>query len=537
MKKYDVDVVSLFADEAMRTIALAYKDVEELEGEKVHDTVMNSDGNPAFVCETELTLICILAIEDPLRDEVPPAIAKCYSAGIDVRMVTGDNLQTAIAIAKRANILTEDLHYEGGKLKPYRAMEGATFRKMVYKTNSSGEPEFDQEAFDKIWPYLRVLARSSPDDKLTLADGLNKSVLFEDKALVQKLAREERIEIFPDRQVVAMTGDGTNDAKALKRSDVGFAIGISGTQIAKDAANIILLDDNFASIVVAAKWGRNVYDSISKFLQFQLTVNIVAVTIATLGAAFLKQSPIAAVQMLWVNLIMDALASLALATEPPEDSLLERAPVKRSDFIVSKQMWFNMLGHSIYQIIVLYVIIFYPELLPTSGMYATDIWGTEVVPRTLNPDYDVDTGGLIQGSRFKYDKVLSEEYPGHESEHYTFLFGVFIFLQLFNEFNSRKVHGEMNPFAGVLKNPYFVGIWTGTVIIQLLFVTIGGNMLKCKFGGLTAEQWGLCMAIGVVEIIVVQPVINVVRTVTSPKKVSNDPTKASPSNTSVVPEP
>merc|ERR1719506_425582 len=183
----------------MRTIALAYKDADELAGEKVHDTIQNSDGNPAFLCETELTLICIVAIEDPLRDEVPPAIAKCYSAGIDVRMVTGDNLQTAIAIAKRANILTEDLHYTDGKLKPYRAMEGATFRKMVWKENGSGEPEFDQDAFDKIWPYLRVLARSSPDDKLTLADGLNRSALFEDQDLVSRLAKEESIDIFPDR--------------------------------------------------------------------------------------------------------------------------------------------------------------------------------------------------------------------------------------------------------------------------------------------------------------------------------------------------
>jgi Ca2+ transporting ATPase len=314
-------------------------------------------------------------------------------------------------------------------------------------------------------------------------------------------------------------------------------MGISGTQIAKDAANIILLDDNFASIVVAAKWGRNVYDSISKFLQFQLTVNIVAVTIATLGAAFLKQSPIAAVQMLWVNLIMDALASLALATEPPEDSLLERAPVKRSDFIVSTQMWFNMLGHAIYQIIVLYIIIFYPEILPTSG----DVYANG----DINPDFDPDKGqcygppdatgsakrcyGLRQGSSFKFDKELTEAYPGHESEHYTFLFGVFIFLQLFNEFNSRKVHGELNPFAGVLNNPDFVGIWTGTVIIQILFITIGGKALKCKFGGLTPQQWALCIAIGIVEIIVIQPVINIVRSFTAPTKLKRSQTTLSKS--------
>ena len=189
--------------------------------------------------------------------------------------------------------------------------------------------------FRQIEKQLKVMARSQPDDKFMLVDGLI------------KIGR-----------TVAVTGDGTNDAPALNRSDVGFAMGITGTDVAKNACDITLLDDNFCSILTAVRYGRNIYDNVRKFLQFQLTVNVVAMFIVFAGACLFSEPPLTSTQMLWVNLIMDTFAALALATEPPADAVLDRMPATKADAIVNAVMWRNVLGQSIFQIIVLLVLLF-----------------------------------------------------------------------------------------------------------------------------------------------------------------------------------
>uniref|UniRef100_A0A673J151 Calcium-transporting ATPase n=1 Tax=Sinocyclocheilus rhinocerous TaxID=307959 RepID=A0A673J151_9TELE len=413
-------VIEPMASEGLRTICLAYRDFLVSDGEPDWD-------NEADIL-TGLTCICVVGIEDPVRPEVPDAIKKCQRAGITVRMVTGDNINTARAIATKCGIL-----HVGDD---FLCLEGKEFNRRIH--NELGEIE--QERLDKIWPKLRVLARSSPTDKHTLVKGITDSTIVE------------------QRQVVAVTGDGTNDGPALKKADVGFAMGIAGTDVAKEASDIILTDDNFSSIVKAVMWGRNVYDSISKFLQFQLTVNVVAVIVAFTGACITQDSPLKAVQMLWVNLIMDTFASLALATEPPTEALLLRKPYGRNKPLISRTMMKNILGHAVYQLTIIFTLLFAGEQI-----------------------FDIDSG---------------RNTPLHAppSEHYTIVFNTFVMMQLFNEINARKIHGERNVFEGIFNNMIFCSIVFATFVIQFLIVQFGGKPFSCV--GLSVEQWLWCVFLG-----------------------------------------
>lgn len=306
--------INYYAERSLRTIGMLYKDYNQWP--PIGAKVMEDDSNMADFDNifNDMTFLGIVGIMDPLRPGVSEAVAACQKAGVIVRMVTGDNVVTARAIAKECGI------YSDGKV-----MEGPAFRQL------------SETEMDDILPRLQVLARSSPEDK---------------RILVRRLKELG--------ETVAVTGDGTNDGPALKMADVGFSMGIAGTEVAKEASSIILMDDNFSSIVKAMMWGRAVNDAVRKFLQFQLTVNITAVLLTFVSAVSSadRTSVLTAVQLLWVNLIMDTFAALALATDAPTPEILNRKPTPKSASLISLNMWKMIIGQAIFQLVVTFVMYF-----------------------------------------------------------------------------------------------------------------------------------------------------------------------------------
>ena len=373
------NTIIFYANQMLRTIAICYRDVDQWPPPgKAKDEV------PLTELVHELTLIGITGIEDPLRPTVRDAIKDAAHAGVDVKMCTGDNVLTARSIAAQCGI-----YREGGVI-----MEGPVFRRLSDK---------DRE---DVVPHLQVLARSSPEDK---------------KILVETLMKQGN--------VVGVTGDGTNDGPALKEANVGFSMGIAGTEVAKEASDIILMDDNFASIVSAIIWGRCVNDSVRKFLQFQISVNITAVLITFISAVASdeEESVLSAVQLLWINIIMDTFAALALATDPATRKLLDRKPDARNAPLFTVEMGKMIIGQAIYQTFIVL-------LLHFAG------------PSFFNVPHD--------------NKELS-----------AMVFNVFVFCQIFNSINCRTIDGTKNVFAGIQKNYYFIVI----TLLGMWFAELSGD--------------------------------------------------------------
>ncbi|KAJ8612643.1 hypothetical protein MRB53_037379 [Persea americana] len=309
------EVISSYASRSLRTIALMYR---EFDSWPPRGARKQEDDPSQVVFEDlfkDMTFLGVVGIQDPLRPGVNQAVKDFKKAGVVVRMVTGDNVETAKAIATECGIFDP----EHGTI-----MEGPVFRKL------------SRSEMAKVIPDLQVLARSSPEDK---------------RILVKRLKELG--------ETVAVTGDGTNDAPALKTADVGFSMGIAGTEVAKEASAIILMDDNFSSIVKALLWGRAVNDAVKKFLQFQITVNITAVLVTFVtgvSGGWMESSVLSPVQLLWVNLIMDTFAALALATDPPSLSMLDRKPDRKSAPLITTTMWKMIIGQAIYQLVIIFVL-------------------------------------------------------------------------------------------------------------------------------------------------------------------------------------
>jgi len=382
------NAIKRLSELSCRTLLLATKTIKISEiGDKAYKTPQEIN-----TLITGLTFQAIFGIEDPLRDGIREAVLKCQKAGITVRMVTGDNMDYAKGIALKAGILTEEEidPNNRARFRPYACMLGSDFERAIggiVQGEDDKKEIRNKDKFNEIARDLKVMARSQPIQKYMLVLGLKDD----------------------PRNVVAVTGDGTNDAPALKKADVGLAMGITGTELAKESADIILLDDNFGSVITSIKWGRNIYLTIRRFLTFQLTSSLVAMTVALASSIVIGDCIITSVQMLWINLILDTFAALALATEPPSDRLLDDSPYDKNDPVFDRHMVNAIIWQYIYQVSALMVILFaFPSIFKLTvkghndweyenGVHGTLVFNTLVFLQIFN---------LINCRRIKYHGIL-----------------------------------------------------------------------------------------------------------------------------------
>ncbi len=382
---------------AMRTLAFAYRG---LPPEHPADRDSLHAARAAF--EQGLIYTGFVAIRDPLREDVKDAVAECRRAGIEVKMITGDNIETARAIAGEIGLLD---------------------RPDAVVLTSAEFNALSDDALKEQLPRLRVLARARPLDKLRMVNALQEG-----------------------KDVVAVTGDGTNDAAALKRADVGLAMGVAGTEVAKEASKIVLLDDAFSTIVKAVHWGRSLYENIQRFIQFQLTINVSALVIAFLGPFFGVKPPFTILQLLWINVIMDTFAAIALCSEPPRPGLMRLPPKKRDENILTKEMLRTIGTTAVFFIVVMMALLV----------------------------------GMKHGAWFAGTSAKSDAFPELTVRQVSIFFTVYVLFQVWNEINCRSLVPEESGLRGLSSNPIFLAI-IGTIVLgQVLIVTFGGEVFKVE---------------------------------------------------------
>jgi Ca2+-transporting ATPase len=386
--------------QAMRTLAFAQRRLPD-------DWPRNEDAlhERRDDIETGLIFAGFVAIRDPLRPEVKDAMRECREAGIAVMMITGDNIQTARAIAGEIGLLDAP---------GSRALTSVEFN------------ELSDEQVKAELPNIRVLARARPLDKYRMV----------------RLLQEQQ-------HVVAVTGDGTNDAPALKKADVGLAMGIAGTEVAKEASKIVLLDDSFATIVKAVHWGRSLYENIQRFIQFQLTINVSALLIAFLGPFLGVKPPFTVLQLLWINVIMDTFAAIALCSEPPRPGLMKMKPKRRDENIVTPAMRTTILSTALFFVVVMIALLLSME----HGNWFAARSGP-------NP------------AHWEFAPLVVRQV--------TIFFTVYVFFQVWNQINCRSLTPEQSGLKGLWKNPIFLTIASLVVIGQVIIISVGGAIFAVE---------------------------------------------------------
>ena len=396
-----------YQNKAMRTLAFAYKELPDTVAEC---RLKEGDNN--------LTLQAIAAISDPLREEVPGAVMECQSAGIDVKIVTGDTSATAIEIARQIGIWTD------------RLPDGAQITGPDFAALS------DEEAFQRV-TALKVMSRARPTDKQRLVNMLQKH-----------------------GEVVAVTGDGTNDAPALNHAHVGLSLG-SGTSVAKNASDMTLIDDSFSSIVKAVQWGRSLYRNIQRFIFFQLVVNVTALLLVLGGSMIGTELPLTITQMLWVNLIMDTFAAMALASLPPESEVMKDKPRKQTDFIINRNI----------------------------------AWAIGIVGLLFF--------GLMFGLLYYFERVA-----GVSAEELTVFFTIFVMLQWWNLFNAKSLGSRRSAFHKFLSDRGLLFVLFIILAGQWLIVELGGKMFRTV--PLDIETW-LWIILGTSPVMIVGEIVRRIR--------------------------